>query len=248
MTAALSKGDETSPQMSGLEPASGRKIPLWAQVLGLVVLFFAVKSTPSLPYAGQASMLIGLIAATLVLRHNGETWYDLGLRFPTSWGGFAKGAVLTVLILIGVSAANWVLLTTLPLLLGEAAERTFFEVSDLTTYLTFMGLVWTTNAFGEEMLFRGFLMSRLSAMMGGTRFAWIVAAFAQAIIFGIGHAYQGIGGIVTTGVIGLVFGLFYLVGRRNLLPLIVAHGIINTFGITAIYLATIGVIDVPGLG
>ena len=62
------------------------------------------------------------------------------------------------------------------------------------------------------------------------------------------HAYQGIGGILTTGLIGLTFGLLYLVARRNLWPTIIGHGLVNTFGITVLHLQATGAINTSGLG
>ena len=81
-----------------------------------------------------------------------------------------------------------------------------------------------------------------------SRFAWILAAIFQAVLFGLVHAYQGIGGILTTGLIGLTFGLLYLVARRNLWPTIIGHGLVNTFGITVLHLQATGAINTSGLG
>jgi hypothetical protein len=44
--------------------------------------------------------------------------------------------------------------------------------------------------FGEEFLFRGFLLQRLAMLLGGTQVAWAVACLIQAIPFGLIYAYQ----------------------------------------------------------
>ncbi|WP_174754922.1 CPBP family glutamic-type intramembrane protease [Arenimonas daejeonensis] len=41
-------------------------------------------------------------------------------------------------------------------------------------------------------------------------------------------------GIVVTGCIGLVFGLLYL-RLRSLWPLVIAHGLVDTIGLVALY-------------
>lgn len=50
------------------------------------------------------------------------------------------------------------------------------------------------------------------------------------------HLYQGLGGALMTGAVGVLFGVLYLVMKRNLWPLIIAHGIIDTLTLTQIYL------------
>ena len=64
----------------------------------------------------------------------------------------------------------------------------------------------------------------------------IFANLVQAILFGLIHWYQGIPGIVLTGTVGLIFGAFYFLPGRNLWPLILAHGIINSISFTIIFL------------
>jgi membrane protease YdiL (CAAX protease family) len=64
----------------------------------------------------------------------------------------------------------------------------------------------------------------------------ILAIIAQAIMFGLGHSYQGLYGIVLTGAIGLVMGITYWLGGRWLLPVILAHGLVDTISITQVYL------------
>ena len=159
-----------------------------------------------------------------------------------------KGAGMVALVFIGAAVTNAIAMTVLPPLLGSAAEREFMDVSTFPKYLVMMAIVWTTASFCEEMVFRGFLMSRTVEMLGARRFAWLFAALFQAVLFGLVHAYQGIGGIVTTGMVGLTFGLMYLIAKRNLWPTIIGHGLVNSFGITVLHLQATGAINTSGLG
>ena len=96
--------------------------------------------------------------------------------------------------------------------------------------------MWGTAGFLEELLWRGYLMNRLVELPGRqTRLAWVIALIASAVIFGLGHAYQGLAGILKTGLIGLVFGISYLVAGRNLWPLILAHALIDTLDFVSCY-------------
>jgi hypothetical protein len=56
----------------------------------------------------------------------------------------------------------------------------------------------------------------------------VIVLVGQAVIFGLVHAYQSPAGMFKVGVIGLVFGLSYLGVGRNLWPLILAHGFIDS--------------------
>ncbi len=89
--------------------------------------------------------------------------------------------------------------------------------------------IWITVAFLEKFMLRGYLMNRIVDLQGNqTKIAWIIALIGQAIVFGLVHSQQGPGGMFTVGAIRLVFGLSYLAVGRNLWPLILAHGFIDS--------------------
>jgi membrane protease YdiL (CAAX protease family) len=48
----------------------------------------------------------------------------------------------------------------------------------------------------------------------------------SSILFGLAHAYQGVGGIISTGVMGIVFALVRIVWG-SLLPVMVFHAIVD---------------------
>ena len=59
---------------------------------------------------------------------------------------------------------------------------------------------------GEEIAYRGYAMSALGAMSVGP---WVAAA-ATSVAFGLLHSYQGVRGVVTTGVAGFVFAASFI--------------------------------------
>ncbi len=223
-------------------------IPAWGEILLVVATFSLVRLIPGFEYPGPVALIASTLVITILLRLRGEGWNSLGLRGPKSFGDVLKGAGMVVLVFVGAAIANAIAMTVLPALLGAAAEREFMDVSTFPKYLIMMGIVWTTASFCEEMVFRGFLMHRAVEVLGARRFAWLFAALFQTVLFGLVHAYQGIGGIVTTGLVGLTFGLMYLIARRNLWPTIIGHGLVNTFGITVLHLQATGAINTSGLG
>jgi membrane protease YdiL (CAAX protease family) len=195
--------------------------------------------TESLGY-GLAGVVLALLLATFFLRRSGESWRDMGLRRPASWG---KALLAAVLAYVAMVAAVGVIV---PLALSafglERPELSAFAgiEGNLPLLLLFLGpIAWGTAAFGEEMIARGFLLDRLSIVFAGERRAWGTGLVLQAIFFGVAHAYQGIPGIVSTAVVGLILGFAYLRVERNLWPVIIAHGVADTIALVAIYLGAL---------
>ena len=73
-------------------------------------------------------------------------------------------------------------------------------------------------AIAEETMFRGYLILRLKAVTASPAAAVVLSA----VIFALGHGYEGTAGVVTVGVMGLVFALIYL-WRKSLIAPIVMH-------------------------
>ena len=84
-------------------------------------------------------------------------------------------------------------------------------------------------AVSEEIIFRGYLLLRLSHLMRGLG----GAALLSAAIFSIGHGYEGAAGVVTVGAIGLMLALVYL-WRRSLVAPIVMHFLLDFLAIVLV--------------
>lgn len=95
---------------------------------------------------------------------------------------------------------------TVALLPRSATERRLFA------------LVGVTAGVCEEWLYRGFLLAVVAALAPGLPTGWLVAVGALA--FGLAHAYQGVGGVLLTGVLGGVFAALYLQTGSLLLPVL----------------------------
>jgi CAAX protease family protein len=76
-------------------------------------------------------------------------------------------------------------------------------------------------AFGEELLYRGFLTAYLATFVPFT-----AAAVLSVVVFAIGHLYQGAKGVAQTLAIGALCMAFYLL-TGSLWPGIVLHGALN---------------------
>jgi membrane protease YdiL (CAAX protease family) len=92
-------------------------------------------------------------------------------------------------------------------------------------------IVWTFAAFGEEISYRGYLLTRGSDVGARSPAAYWIAMVLVSILFGYGHYYKGPSGIIDSGVAGLLLGSAYLLGGKNLWICVLAHGFIDTFAV-----------------
>jgi membrane protease YdiL (CAAX protease family) len=89
----------------------------------------------------------------------------------------------------------------------------------------------------EEIVFRGFLLGRLRVAFRGVPGTWdrgtVVAILVVGILFGLGHGYQGLLGLVQTSAVGMALGAL-TVWRKSLWPAVIAHLTIDTIGLVAL--------------
>jgi membrane protease YdiL (CAAX protease family) len=79
-----------------------------------------------------------------------------------------------------------------------------------------------TAGICEEFLYRGFAMAVLSRVGLAT---WTVVV-ASSVLFGLAHAYQGRGGMIGTGLLGLLFACSRLI-LGNLGPVMAWHAAVD---------------------
>ncbi len=182
-------------------------------------------------YAGPITALSTIILATMLIRRKGVSWAELGLRRPANiWVTLGQAA----LTFIGTGVVLYFAYQFVGLYF-EKAETTVSRFGDMegniVLYLWWVLLGWIVGGFFEEMLFRGFLLSRIEAMFGDNRLSTAIAIFLQAAVFGVIHFYyQGAFGALTIFAAASFIGFCYVLFGRNLWPLIISHGILNTLG------------------
>lgn len=176
-----------------------------------------------------------LVFGWLMLWVRGRRWSDVGFSWPEH-----RRTAIALGALAGVALALHELIVLEPVvrsLTGTSPDLSVFKdlKGNLQATLLFIALSWVLAAFGEEMVWRGYAMSRVAEFLGGTRSAWALSLIFVSIGFGLAHDYQDLSGIMTTAVGGATFGLLYLLAGRNLTVPIVAHGTQNTLDFLFIY-------------
>lgn len=184
-----------------------------------------------LPNEVPILFVVGLLS--IRLRDGG--WSAMGLRRPTSWtrvvlialAAAALRIVLPELVIEPITSKLWP-----PIVAPAGAEAI---AGDLETALLWLALVWTWAAFGEEIGYRGYLLTRAADLGRRSPAAYWAGVVCVSVLFGYGHFYKGPAGVVDSGFAGLVLGAAYVLSGRNLWASILAHGFIDTFGVVALY-------------
>jgi membrane protease YdiL (CAAX protease family) len=179
---------------------------LFLIVPSMIISFFIVK---------QGSISFVLVALSSILR-NGEPLTVIGWRFKNAGKEailgmwifipffFGAGLLEKGLRMVGFTAPA----TPLPALIAEKNTAEFLLAAVLVIVV----------ALAEETIFRGYLILRFKNITASTA----AAVLTSAVIFSLGHGYEGSAGVITVGVMGVVFALIYL-WRQSLVAPVVMH-------------------------
>ena len=204
----------------------------WCE-LALVALIFIADWTHFIPFSKTPFLLL-LGWASLWLRKIG--WRDIGLRRYRSWAatfgvGLALGVLLEAFFLfVGYPVLSW--------LTGRPANLEDFRplIGNFKLLVLALAGAWALAGFGEEMVYRGYLLNRVADLGGRTRRAWIASLVLVSVGFGLAHTYQGVTGVIEAGLDGALVALMYFGTGRNLSIPIFVHGFTDTAELILIYL------------
>ena len=106
---------------------------------------------------------------------------------------------------------------------------------NLPALLTTLPIVWLTAAFGEEIIFRGYLMRQFSRLFGESKLSLIINIILFSLVFGFAHGYQGISGQILNSCVGALLALIFHIKKYNLWLNVFIHGIVDTIALTGFY-------------
>ena len=218
-------------------------------VVGFVVVFVGWRVVGEGAFLRQVVVWVANVAMLgavwIGLRVRGQGWRHLGLSFRfVGLRGLARTVARSVAVLVAALAAfvaGSVLMSafaTSP----AAADTSGYEYlqGNLPMLLLALAMIYPVSSFGEEVIYRGFLMTRIAEAGRGTRAAWGAALAISAVVFGLAHFGWGLVGIVQTTFMGLALGASYLLVGRNLWVLVLAHAFMDTLLLVQIYLTPTG--------
>jgi membrane protease YdiL (CAAX protease family) len=224
--AAGSAVTATAGQQRGSWPLLAAEGAAIALVVGLDALdYVPVSKTPLL-------LLIGWVS----LRLRGARWQDVGFRRGPDLRRLAYLAVMG-----GIALETFQLTITQPLVV-----RAFGAQPDLQPFTSLAGnlpraaigllFVWVIAAFGEELVWRGYVFNRIAGLVVRWRAPYSIALGITSLLFGLAHFHQGPPGVVIEGVGGMILGAAYLGCDRNLAVPIAVHGVVDTIDVVLGYL------------
>ena len=186
------------------------------------------------------STIIFFIFAWISLYLRKMGWKEIGFKKPENWTkAVLFDLLVSVLIVISLLVA---VLPALKILTGSMLDLSAFNAlkegnlfDRILALLGWIILTWTLAAFGEELVYRGYIQNRLVDLTGDNRNGWIIAILITSIFFGINHAYQGIVGVITTSLIAIIYSVTYLKFERNLYAAILLHGMYDTLAFLALF-------------
>jgi membrane protease YdiL (CAAX protease family) len=172
---------------------------------------------------GVIAVLSAAVAALWLTIRRGGSLADLGLVRPKRWWTVPFW-VLGILVTF-VAAQGLVPLLIAPFfdLAAPDMSRYDFIRGDALAAAAMALLLPLTAAIPEEVVYRGFLIRQFTRLYGNGRGGAVLAVLSQALIFGSVHFQWGLGGIVMTSIMGLVWGAAFLLCGRNLWIVIMAH-------------------------
>ncbi len=178
-------------------------------------------------------LVLALLAVSLIIRKQGLSTIGF-LRGQNTWR-----MVLMVLLLVVV----WTLfqlgiaMPVLNRLTGTRQDLSAYSDlrGNLPSLLLYLALTWSLAAFGEEIVYRGYLQRRVFDILGTSTLGMVVAIGLTSLLFGLAHSEQGTVGIAVTILDAIFFSLLKVHYKGNLWAAILAHGFSNTLGLVAFY-------------
>jgi membrane protease YdiL (CAAX protease family) len=223
----------------GVNQEQGRRLNRTEQILEVAVFLFLIVPSMALSFfvVKQGNLSFMLTALSTILRdvglvglilffiwRNGEPIAWIGWRFKNGWKEIILGLWLFLPVFYGMDLLEQALQAG-----GLSAPSTplpsFLAAKGIAESLLACLLVIVVAA-AEETIFRGYLILRLKAITASPAAAVVLSA----VIFSLGHGYEGSAGVVTVGVMGLVFALVYL-WRQSLVAPMVIHFLQDFIGI-----------------
>lgn len=180
-----------------------------------------------------------ILMGWLSLRLRGSGWHAIGLRRPERWRTTIPLALLIAVVHQG--ASTFVLIPFLQQVSGQPIDLSLVDQIEGNLVLLGVGVViaWLLAGFGEEMVYRGYILNRFADLFKSRPAGWLLGYIVSVLLFSWIHQYQGTVGIIDSIVSGALWGgLYFLAGRRLWLP-ILSHGFYDTIAFVFAYFGII---------
>ena len=159
---------------------------------------------------------------------------DLGLAWPA--GRVAVGLLVAVLFTVAFALDQWWQIGS-ETRRARSLERMQRDVPFLPAtrrefgHFTFLAV---SAGVCEEILFRGYLISYISAFTGDTKAGLAAAVLVPGVAFGLVHLYQGWKAVAKIVFVAVTLGAIFLLTRSLLVPIVLHVTLDLVGGLTAL--------------
>ncbi len=201
----------------------------------ILLALFSIIITLALPGLGVLFAFIALFAY-LLIGDRKEKFKSVGFNRPKNWIN-----LILITLIFGIILELGFQSIVEPVIengLGSKLDLSNLEgiKGDPLNYLLLLAISWLVGGFLEEVLFRGFLLDRISLLFKNRKLGNILGILITSTVFGLAHMYQGYAGVIATGLISVILGVVYVSSNKVLWYSVFIHGFNNTVGITIIFL------------
>ncbi len=210
-------------------------------VLGIIGTGLGLETAVGIAYI-NIGYVLSILLGSWVLKRRGSSWREIGLAKPSSvlktiiYGILAFISAVFLITFVEISILN------IPGLNLAPPDISRFDVLEGNLIFLIFALAgaWTTIAFGEELFFRAFLVTRLTMVFSSIKFSRALAILFSGVVFGLAHFAEGPVGIASNGAFGILFSWIYLRSKQNLWITLIAHGLLNTIRFVLIFYGITG--------
>ncbi len=176
--------------------------------------------------------LVLLVATGIIVSGRGQTASSIGLCMDTWWstGLFGiVGAVAAYAVMVGTMGVTSLLAPAV----FHALTRNPDRIAEILPRLHPLGLIALALAVGlyEEIIFRGFLLTRLQRVTGS---AAVAVVLSSAIFAGLHAGTQELFAVIPLFLIGVTWAVLTL-RLRSVVPAIIGHGLFDLCQMLVMY-------------
>ncbi len=183
-------------------------------------------------------MMLLMVFTGIKLRGEGLEHFGFSFKKVTWKIGlktFLQSIIVFILALAGFVIGSIIManITGIP----ESSDMSSYDYLKDNIWMLFLTLggVYIVASFGEEVIYRAFLINRISELGLSGKAGKIIVVIISAIVFGLAHYSWGIMGVVQTTFMGLALGGSYLYLKKRIWVLIFAHAYMDTILMFQLY-------------
>ncbi|TXJ23522.1 MAG: CPBP family intramembrane metalloprotease [Chitinophagaceae bacterium] len=175
---------------------------------------------------------------------SGRSFSKLGIKKIQQPGKFLLTALL--LALAAEVIMDWLVQPLVNKLFDTPPDYSYFSMLEGKTplFVKYLLYMWLSAAFGEELLFRGFMFDQLSRLIPPARIKTALIFIIAGLLFGFAHGYEGPAGMAITFLWGILFGIIYK-RTGNIWLTILVHGCIDTVFLVLAYTGHLSWYELP---